>query len=191
MSTRDAYAALSPIASRLPATLLEPIEGVTFAAYLFVEAARLDGLATAAVLSWLGIRRVHYERAEERWSERVDSELLRESDGDEATASFDALYEEALTLALLVWRRRVEPLDSDVTSWITYQRHVLDALDPQTVAEKVGLTPGDEMRLAHLWRERVALPEIAARAVDAWSGPLLPLPAVTLEPILFPPLEAP
>jgi len=75
----------------------------------------------------------------------------------------------------------------DVEAWIAFQRHALLADDPGAMAQKSGLTPGDEVRLARLWRSRLALPEVAARAEAAMSGPLSPLPKLSLAPFAFPP----
>lgn len=188
MSTRDERSfrpdtLLIPDPSRLPESLREPIEGVSFAAYLLVEAARLDGLAPAAVLGWLGVRESVFVRAEERWSDLLADELARGS------ARFDEIYEDFLGRALSLWARPVDPLDRDVEAWITFQRHMLAAGDPGELARRAGLTPGDELRLARLWRGRFAAPEVAARGAAAWSGPLLPLPALRLTPIAFPPTQ--
>jgi len=179
MSTRDAL--LIPEPCELPDALREPIEGVSLAAYLFVEAARLDALPLPAVLRWLGVREGAFARAEEPWSERVADELAREG------SHFDALYDDLLGRALSRWARPVEPLDRDVEAWMTFQRHALAADDPSEIARGAGLTAGDELRLARLWRERLVSPEIAARAGEAWSGPLPPLPKLALAPIVFPP----
>jgi hypothetical protein len=179
MSTRDAL--LIPEPSGLPEALREPIEGVSFAAYLFVEAARLDALPLAAVLGWLGVREGAFARAEEPWSERVADELARDG------SHFDALYEDLLGRALSRWARPVDPLDRDVEAWMTFQRHTLAADDPGEIARRAGLTAGDELRLARLWRGRLAGPDIAERAGEAWSGPLPALPKLALSPIVFPP----
>jgi hypothetical protein len=171
--------------SQLPEALRAPIEGVSFADYLFVEAARLDALPVGSVLAWLGVRSKAFARAEERWNDRLSEELAREG------GHFDEQYEELLTRALSVWARSVEPLDSDVEAWMIFQRHALAAEDPSEMARGLGLTIGDEMRLARSWRERLADPEIAVRAEAAMSGPLLPLSKVSLSPFVFPPtLEA-
>jgi hypothetical protein len=183
MSTRDALLISEP--SRLPEAVREPIEGVSFAAYLVVEAARLDGLPFLTVLGWLGVRQRAFARAEELWSERVSDELAREG------AHFDEVYEDLLTQALSLWARSIEPLDREVEAWMTFQRHALAAEDPGAMARRAGLTVGDEMRLARLWRGRLATAEIAARAMAAWSGPLLPLPKLSLSPIVFPPTPEP
>jgi len=119
--------------------------------------------------------------AEEQWSARLSDELARDR------ALFDALYEDLLGRALSLWVRPVEPLDRDVEAWMTFQRHALKAGDPGRVARHLGLTLADELRLARLWRGRLATPEIAARAEAAWSGPLPPLPKLTLGPIHLPP----
>lgn len=179
MSTRDELLMAEP--SRLPEALREPLSGVSLADYLFVEAARLDGLPTPAVLAWLGLPEGVYSRAEELWGERVADELAREG------AQFDEMYEDLLTRALSLWARSVDPLDRDVEAWVMFQRHALAASDPSGVARRVGLTAGDELRLARLWRYRLEDPAIAARAEAAMSGPLGPIPKLTLSPIVFPP----
>jgi len=179
MSTRDAL--LIPEPSRLPEALREPLEGVSLAAYLFVEAGRLDALPLASLLGWLGVRESAFERAEERWSERVADELTREG------PPFDEVYEDLITRALSLWSRSVTPLDHDVEAWMMFQRHALAAADPGAMARRLGLTAGDEMRLARSWRDRLRAPEIAARAVAAWTAPLSPLPALSFSPIVFPP----
>jgi hypothetical protein len=166
---------------RLPEGLREPIEGVSLAAYLIVEAARLDGLPLPEVLAWLGVRESVFARAEEPWSERIANELARDE------ANFDEMYEDLLGQALALWARPITPLDREVEVWITFQRHALATDDPGENARRAGLTPGDEMRLARLWRGRLAAPELAAQAAAAWSGPLLPLPKLTLSPFVFPP----
>jgi hypothetical protein len=183
MSTRDAL--LIPDRSLLPEALRDPIEGVSLAAYLFVEAAHLDALPTPAVLRWLGVRERAFERAEDRWSELVAEELEREE------ARFDEMYEDLLTRALSLWARSIEPLDRDVEAWMTFQRHALEAGEPGEVARRAGLTAGDELRLARLWRDRIRSPEVAARAAAAWAGPLLPLPALSMSPLVFPPALEP
>lgn len=183
MSTPDAISIAEP--SRLPETLREPIEGIALATYLFVEAARLDGLPAAAVLGWLGVRESVFARVEERWSERVEEELARDG------SCFDELYEDLVGQALSRWARPAPPLDREVEAWMTFQRHALAADDPGEMARGAGLTTGDELRLARLWRDRLGNPEIAARAMAAWSGPLLPLPKLALSPIVFPPTAEP
>ncbi len=183
MSTRDTL--LIPTPSRLPEALRAPIEGVSLAAYLFVEASRLDALPLPAVLAWLGLRGSVFDRVEERWSDRVADELGR--DGSE----LDVLYQELLDRALSIWARRIAPLDGEVEAWMGFQRHALASADPGELARGLGLTAGDELRLARLWRERLLDPEIAARAVAAWSAPLEPLPRLSLSPIVFPPVVEP
>lgn len=183
MSTRDAL--LIPELSQLPEALRASVNGVSLAAYLFVEASRLDALPLSAVLAWLGLRESVFDGAEERWSDRVADELAREG------SEFDALYQDLLSRALARWGRRIAPLDSEVEAWMTFQRHALAAADPGELARQLGLTAGDELRLAHLWRERLSRPDIAARAEAAWSSPLRPLPGLTLAPIVFPPVVEP
>ncbi len=183
MSLRDAL--LIPEPSQLPEALRASVDGVSLAAYLFVEASRLDALPLSAVLAWLGLRESVFDGAEERWSDRVADELAREG------SEFDALYQALLSRALARWTRRIAPLDSEVEAWMTFQRHALAAADPGELARELGLTAGDELRLAHLWRERMLHPEIAARASSAWSALLGPLPRLTLSPLVFPPTVEP
>ena len=179
MSTRDPLSLADP--AELPEALREPLLGVPFAAFIVVEAARLDELPEAAVLGWLGVRESAFARVEERFRDIVSEELAKEG------SSFDDLHEDLLGRALSLWARPVEPLDRDVEAWIAFQRHALLADDPGAMAQKSGLTPGDEVRLARLWRSRLALPEVAARAEAAMSGPLSPLPKLSLAPFAFPP----
>ena len=179
MSTRDTL--LIPDPACLPAALREPLDGVSFATYLFVEASRLDDLSLPAVLGWLGVRASAFAQVEARWSQIVADALA-----DEALA-FDALYDELLGRALACWPRPVDPLDRDVQAWIMFQRHALASMDPGDVGRRLGLTAGDELRLARAWRGPLAIPETAARAASAWSSPLLPLPGLSLPKLLFPP----
>ncbi|WP_437621384.1 hypothetical protein [Sorangium sp. So ce1151] len=167
--------------SRVPEALRETSEDVSLAAYLIVEASRVDGLPLSDVLAWLGMRESLFARAEESWSDRVADELARDG------ADFDEMYEDLLGQALALWARPIGPLDCEVEAWITFQRHALAADDPGEIARRAGLTPGDEMRLARLWRARLAAPELAAQAAAAWSGPLLPMPKLILSPLVFPP----
>jgi hypothetical protein len=183
MSTRDALLRSLPADGRLPERLRAPIEGVSIAHYLVVEAAQLDGLPVPAVLAWLGVSQRAFARAEEPWSERVAGALAGEG------GEFDALYEESLGRALSLWARRVDPLDREIGAWVTFQRHALEAEDPGEIARRAGLTLGDELRLARLWRARLAEPEILASAEAAMSGPLAPMPTLTVVPFLFPPTE--
>jgi hypothetical protein len=183
MSTRDAL--LIPDPSRIPEPLRAPIEGVSLAAYLFVEASRLDALPLPAVLAWLGLRVSVFDRVEERWSDRLADELAR--DGSE----LDVLYQDLLSRALGCWTRRVAPLDTEVEAWMNFQRHALGSTDPGELARGLGLTAGDELRLARLWHERLLDPAIAARAVAAWTAPLAPLPHLALSPLVFPPVVEP
>ncbi|WP_437491994.1 hypothetical protein WME75_16785 [Sorangium sp. So ce1014] len=185
MSTRDALLRALPADSRLPEALRAPIEGVSLGHYLIVEAARLDGLPVPAVLAWLDVPQRAFARAEELWSERVSDALACDDE------RFDALYEDALGWALSLWARPVDPLDRDIGAWMTFQRHALDAIDPGELARRAGLTPGDELRLARLWRARLADPEVLALAEAAMSGPLAPLPAVAVSPFVFPPAPVP
>jgi hypothetical protein len=165
----------------LPETWREPICGVSLAAYMLVEAARLDGLPISAVLAWIGVRESAFTRAEDIWSDRIADAL------DQDDAAFDELYEDLLGRALSLWSRSVEPLDRDVEAWINFQRHSFETTDPGDMARRAGLTIGDEMRLVRLWYMRLSDPEIAARAVDAWSAPLTPLPKLVIVPFVFPP----
>ena len=183
MSTRDAL--LIPDPSRIPEALCAPAFGVSLAAYLIVEASRLDALPQPAVLAWLGLRESAFSRAEDRWSDRVANALARDD------SEFDALYQDLVSRALSLWARRLAPLDGEIEAWMTFQRHALAASDPGELARGLGLTPGDELRLARLWRERLLDPEIAARAAVAWSAPLGPLPSLSLSPIVFPPATEP
>lgn len=177
MSTPDSL--ILDVPSRLPDALREPVEGVSFAAYLIVEAARLDALPERAVLGWIGVRQAAFERAEESWSERLGDALAD-------TPGFDEVYEDLLGRALALWSRAIDPLDRDIDAWMRFQRHALAADDPGDFARRAGLTPGDEVRLARLWRARLASPDLGARAALAWSAPLGPMPAVTLSPFVFP-----
>jgi hypothetical protein len=183
MSTRDAL--LIPDPARIPDTWRAPIEGVSLAAYLLVEASRLDGLPLPAVLAWLGLRESVFERAEERWSDRIADGLAREG------SELDVLYHDLVSRALALWTRRTAPLDDEIEAWMTYQRHALAAADPAELARKLGLTSGDELRLARQWRARLLDPAIAARAAAAWSSPLASLPGLSLSPIVFPPAVEP
>lgn len=184
MSTPDLSSLLD--LSALPEPLGAPIAGVSLAAYLVVEAALLDDLPRATVLAWLGVGQAAFARAEPRFSERIFTELAREG------AEFDEHYQRLLAKALSLWSRRVQPLDEHLEAWITYQRHALEApdpADPGAFARGLGLTPGDELRLDHLWQERLSDPALAARAAESWSLPLAPLPPLTLAPLVFPPRE--
>lgn len=183
MSTRDAL--MIPEPAGLPDAWRAPIDGVSLAAYLVVEASRLDALPLRAVLAWLGLRESVFERAEERWSDRITDEMARE--GSES----DALYQDLVSRALSLWARRTPPLDTEIEAWMTFQRHALAAADPGGLARKLGLTAGDELRLARLWSDRLRDPAIAARAASAWTAPLGPLPALSLSPIVFPPAPEP
>lgn len=180
MSTRDRLIVTDPLL--LPEALREPVAGVSFAAYLCVEAARLDGLPDRAVLAWLGVTESTFARAEERWDERLSDELAREG------AELDAMYDDLLGRALSLWHRAIDPLDRDVAAWIAYQRRAGDTPD---LGRERGLTLGDELRLARLWRGRVTDPEVATVAVAAWSAPLPPMPALVLSPLVFPPATGP
>lgn len=183
MSTRDAL--LIPDPSSLPEALRAPIGGVSLAAYLFVEASRLDALPLPAVLAWIGLRGSVFERAEEGWNDRLADALAGEG------PELDLLYQELVSRALSLWARRIAPLDTDVEAWMTFQRHALASADPGEHARGLGLTPGDELRLARLWSERLLDPAIAARAVAAWSAPIQPLPRLTVAPLVFPPVVEP
>jgi hypothetical protein len=183
MSTRDALVIPDP--ARIPAAWRAPIDGVSLAAYLVVEASRMDDVPLPAVLAWLGLRESAFERAEERWSDRIADGLAQDG------SDLDALYHDLVGRALALWARRTAPLDSEIEAWMTYQRHALAAADPAELARKLGLTPGDELRLARLWRERLLDPAIAARAAAAWTAPLAPLPGLLLSPLVFPPAVEP
>jgi hypothetical protein len=183
MSTRDAL--MIPEPASLPDAWRVPIAGVSLAAYLIVEASRLDGLPLPAVLAWIGLRDSVFDRAEERWSDQITDELARE--GSES----DAVYHDLLGRALALWSRPTAPLDTEVEAWMTFQRHALAAADPADFALRLGLTAGDELRLARLWSERLRDPAIAARAASAWTAPLGPLPALSLSPLVFPPALEP
>lgn len=158
----------------------ELIAGVSLDVYLTVEAARLDGLDEAAVLAWLGVRPTDFERAEERWRDRIDDALA----GDDG---FEAVYLAGIERALARWSREVDPLDRDVDAWIQYQRHGLAAGDGADVGARLGLTAGDEVRLGATWRSRLRDPAIATRAASAMDAPLRPLPTVRVAPLVFPP----
>jgi hypothetical protein len=178
--SRDALVIVDP--SRVPEPLRRPIHGVPFATIIFVDAARLDALPERAVLDWLAVRERDFARAEAAWNDRLDEELAREA------SELDGLYEEWLGRALSLWSRRVDPLDRDVAAWVAFQRHRLDADDAR--AEELGLTAGDELRLARMWRARTTEPLVAERALSAWSEPHLGLPSVALSPFVFPPRSA-
>ena len=75
MSTPEAL--VIPAPSALPEALRQPIHGVSLAAYLVVEAARLDALAVPAVLDWLGVSARAFARAEGPWSDRVAEALAQ------------------------------------------------------------------------------------------------------------------
>ncbi|MEP7126073.1 MAG: hypothetical protein ABJE95_34390 [Byssovorax sp.] len=183
MSTRDRLSI--PPLLRIPEAWRAPVEGVSLAAYLVVEASRLDGLPLPAVLAWLGLRESVFDRVEERWSDRIADELARDGAGT------DALYQELLSHALSLWGRRTAPLDAEIEAWMTFQRHALAAADPGELARGLGLTAGDELRLAWLWQHRLLDPAIAARAAEAWSAPIAPLPRLALSPLVFPPAVEP
>lgn len=175
---------------RLPARLRQPILGVPFLVFLTVEAARLDGIADGAVLAWLGVGEAAFARVEEAWAERLDEALAGgPAPADGVGEPFDEVYEDLLGQALARWARPVPPLDRDVESWIAYLRHAQLADDPGELARKLGLSPGDEVRLARLWRARTGAPDIAARAQSAMDGPLGPLPRLSLSPLVFPPAK--
>lgn len=173
----------------LPRSLQAPVDGVPFSAYLTVEAARLDHLPDAAVLAWLEIKQAAFGRAEERWADRLADALA--ADPVPGQPPFDEVYEELLGQALFRWARAVAPLDRDVAAWITFQRQALAAGDPAAFARDLGLTPGDELRLACHWRHRMTDPEVSARARAALDGPLPPMPALAVSPIVFPPGKEP
>lgn len=175
MSTPDAL--LIPDPSVLPEKVREPISGISFATYLFVEAARLDEIPTQSVLVWLGVRESDFERAESTWSERVADEFERDE------SSFEELYEDLFGKALSFWTRSITPLDTDIQSWICLQRHLLESPD---LARQLGLTSGDEMRLERLWRTRLSDPAVAFMAAETWASALSPLPKIIVAPSNFP-----
>lgn len=166
--------------SLLPEALRAPVSGVSFADYLVVEASRLDGLPLPPVLALLGLSPLAFERAEDHFGERLDDELSRDG------STFPDLYQDLLARALALFTRSIDPLDRDIEAFMTYQRHALDAGDPGQFARDLGLTPGDEIRLARRWNERLADPSIAERAQRALLAPLAPLPALTLAPLVVP-----
>ncbi|MFO0551171.1 MAG: hypothetical protein U0271_22460 [Polyangiaceae bacterium] len=164
----------------LPPALRGSISGVTFFAYLAVEAAQLDHIEPERVLAWLSIGAADFDKAGEVFSERV-AEALSDIEG------FDAVYEDLLGQFVELWSRPVEPLSSDAVAWIAYQRHALASAEPEQLAAKLGLTPGDELRLARRWRQRLTDPAVAAAALQAMDGPLPALPELTLPELSFPP----
>ncbi len=184
----------------LPRSLSAPIEGVPFMAYLTLEAARLDGIPDADVIAWMGLDEARFggvapgsgarfARASDLWTERLDEALAAVPAPGERP--FDEVYEELLGQTLLWWARSVAPLDRDVGSFVTYQRHALAAVDPEAFSRDLGLTNGDDLRLARHWRRRMTDPEVSERARAAMEGPLPPMPALTLSPLVFPPRKEP
>lgn len=175
MSTPDTL--LIPDITVLPEPLREPVRGISFGSYLFVEAAHLDELPTRTVLAWLGVCESGFEFAENVWNDRLTEELERDE------GSFDEFYANLLAKASSFWNRPIAPLDTDIQCWICFQRHLLETPD---LARKLGLTAGDEIRLEWLWRIRLSDPTIAAMAIDACSSPLSPLPKITIAALSFP-----
>lgn len=174
MSTRDW---LTIAAESLPQSLRAPLGSVTLTQYVIVEASRLDGIDQAQILAWLGLSAEAFEAVEEGWSERIADALTAEG------SSFDELYEDLLGRALELWPRAVDPLDRKIDAYLTYQRHNLETED---LGQRLGLTTGDEIRLARSWASRLADPQVAALAHAASALPLPPVPEVVIAPIQLP-----
>ena len=64
--------------------------------------------------------------------------------------------------------------------------YLLPMVMPQ-LAERLGLTRGDELRLAHRFRAQRGDSSVAARATAALTGELPALPPIALGPLVFPP----
>lgn len=165
----------------LPEILRRDANGVSFASFVLVEAARLDDIEDGRVLEWLDIPRSAFERAEEAFGE-----CLMEALGSDHP-DFEELYDELITRALSQWSRRLPPLDEHVEAWVTFQRHALVSEEPASFASAHGLTAGDELRLAALWRARMSDPAVVERATAAMAAPLPEKPVPLPAPLVFPP----
>jgi hypothetical protein len=174
---------LAGLEARVPKTLQAPIRSISLATYVIAEAALLDNLDVQAVLAWIGASDVDFMLSAEAWSERIADALLDE------TTDFDSLYNDLIVRALFLWPRRVPTLEDDPTAWIIYQRHAQTVEELGEVRDKLGLTPGDSVRLAYHWSQRAKELEAAEDALGALVGELPPLPTVTVEPRVFPPKE--
>jgi hypothetical protein len=159
----------------------QPFGRVSLPAFIAVQAARLDGIADDAILAWLGLDAVDLRQASPCWSSYLAQQLVR--------PEFHLVFEELLESALSCWGRPIPPLDRDLEAWVAYRQLASRVEDPDAFARRLGLTAGDEIRLACMWRRRLKDRGLRTLARALTERPGLSLPKISVGRIFFPPPE--
>lgn len=162
----------------MPAPLLN---GISLSQYAAVQAGLAEGIPLDAVLEIEGIVPSCWLDAEDAWSDHLLADL--EQDG-----TLQETFDEYLAEAQDRHGRRVPPLDDDLASWLDFVRHWSADPEPLALLARLGLKPGDLIRLHRAWSRRIALdPALAQEAQELLQREIGELPSPRPEPMALPP----
>jgi len=161
----------------------EELSGVSLQQYATVVAARGDGLPLEATLAFAGVAPEGWAAAERLWRRRLLQDLAHDARMTEALEFFRGQ-------ALLRWPRPLSPIDSDVQSWLDFERAYMLAVDDRAFLDERGMTRNDIVRLQVLWRTKLEDDEQRAAAIASLSEPAGEVPDVAPEPASLAPPTA-
>ncbi|MEJ7732032.1 MAG: hypothetical protein WKG00_22830 [Polyangiaceae bacterium] len=146
--------------------------------YAFVRAGLIDGLPLAELLEARGIDAAAWERGATEWREAL-------LDPDDARALELSLeLERHSDEARRAWRRRVEPLDSDLRAWLGFVRVLSSADDPLAVMGAHGIDAAVMAGLHRGWAARMRdEPSLMAEAAAILDEPPVRPAEVRVSPV--------
>ncbi|MEZ4439197.1 MAG: hypothetical protein R3B72_08915 [Polyangiaceae bacterium] len=150
---------------------------VSLADYAFVTAGVSDGLDHEGLLEHRGIEPRSWDRAEIEWLQRI---TLDATQGGLLALELGELQ----AAARATWSRAVPPLDTSLSAWVDFQRHLAAQPRPLDHLRELGLLPSDLLRIQEGWTKRLQQDEaLRAELAAAMARPP--------EPVEVPRPEAP
>lgn len=159
----------------------QALHGVTLEQYAIIRAGVEDGLPLGQLLGLTGVVPKSWVRAEDAWHERLIADL-------DVEGPVTAVLDELMRRAQRRWLRRIPPLDTDLRSWLDFERAWAPDVDGDAFLDTFGMRPSDMTRLATLWAERLeADPALAAQALTILADEPGRLCEPKSEPVRLPP----
>lgn len=155
--------------------------GITLTEYAAVQAGLGEGFVLDEVLANERIDAMRWQRAELPWVER-----LGQAHADDELDLLRA-FEERLAGAQQRYERRIEPLQSELGSWLSFVRLLAAQEAPLTFTAEHGLTSMDVIRLHRHWSHRLQdEPRLQRTAIVLLEQEPQPVPPLEQEPRRLP-----
>lgn len=154
--------------------MTERVRGVSLEQYAIIVAGRADDLPMEDLLALAEVLAEAWPPAEEAWGERLIEDL--DADGPLAEE-----LQARLAHARKRWSRPLPPLDSDLRSWLDFDRAWAREVDGDAFLARFAMRPSDMARLQELWSDRLRDdPELQRNALvilaDEPGAPPVPKP---------------